>query len=300
MTVMSLVTLLEQDRRPRGPRPGTGRPGKRPRLPAAVPAAARAGSSPRDGRARRSKMPASRCRKPSCTSESSAGEIAHRAAPHTVALALRSSTRSKKAWMLGHRIGVGIREGRSQAALDECLGDAIDDRVAQVFLALEVVVEVALADSALAEHVVQRGGLVALHVDEPGGRVQDLVPRGRALGASRLGLGLGLADIPGSVRHRRPLPSVGYTDQSVQNDSERTPACQLFQIRHLWQLVTVRKLQELEQVRRSDRRAGRSPPTPPSVVWMRLRSSGVGRLAEQRPDLPLRLASRSRVGQPRA
>jgi hypothetical protein len=40
-----------------------------------------------------------------------------------------------------------------------------------------VVVEVALAHTARAENVVERGGVVALEVDQAGGSVENLVPR---------------------------------------------------------------------------------------------------------------------------
>ncbi len=95
------------------------------------------------------------------------GEIAHRAAAHAVALPLRVEHAIEERVELVDRIGVRVREGGPEAPLDEGAPDPIDDRVAEIFLALEVVVEVALADPALPQHVVERGGLVALHVDEP-------------------------------------------------------------------------------------------------------------------------------------
>src|SRR5260370_535648 len=64
----------------------------------------------------------------------------------------------------------------------EDLGYAILDQiVAEVFLALEVVVEVPLADAALTQDVVERGVVVAVDVDEPCRRGEDDLARGPAL-----------------------------------------------------------------------------------------------------------------------
>src|SRR6185436_1857618 len=115
-----------------------------------------------------------------------AGEIAHGAAAHAVALALDLEQPIQERAHLVERIGGGIDEGRLQGALQEALHHAIDDGEPKVFLAAEVVIEVALADSALPQHVVERGAVIAAQVDEPRRRVQDLVAGGRCLGAPDL------------------------------------------------------------------------------------------------------------------
>src|SRR6185503_10914573 len=129
-------------------------------------------------------------------------EIAHRATAHAVALPLRVEHAVEEGVELAHRIGVRIREGRSETALDEGAPDPIDDRVAQVFLALEVVVEVALADPALPQDIVERGGLIALHVDESGGGVENLIAGRSALLAPGLRLDPGLGGYRARTRHR--------------------------------------------------------------------------------------------------
>src|SRR5262249_32820694 len=111
------------------------------------------------------------------------------------------------------RRGDGIRrrvgEGRLERARDEPLHHLLDDRVAEVFLASEVVVEVPLADAALPEHVVQGGAMVSLQVDEPGGGGEDLISRRRPL------LTLDRRDRLGSGRrHHRLAPAC--TNWSVQ------------------------------------------------------------------------------------
>ena len=53
----------------------------------------------------------------------------------------------------------------------------IEDRVAELFLALEVVVEVALADIALTEHVVERCVVVAVDVDQTARRFKNRLAR---------------------------------------------------------------------------------------------------------------------------
>src|SRR2546422_185547 len=68
--------------------------------------------------------------------------------------------------------------------------------VAELFLALEVVVKVALADAALAEHVVERRVVVAVDVDQTARRFENRlarrppdsasVPARRCLGDSHL------------------------------------------------------------------------------------------------------------------
>jgi hypothetical protein len=115
-----------------------------------------------------------------------AGQVPHHAPAHAVALPLRVQDAIQERVDLGDRIRIDIREGRAQAALDEGPGRPIDDRVAQVLLALEVVVEVALPDPALPEDVVERGRLISLHVHEPRGRVDDLIAGRGPLRALRL------------------------------------------------------------------------------------------------------------------
>ena len=53
--------------------------------------------------------------------------------------------------------------------------ETVDDGVAQFFLTLEVVVEVALAHAAFAEDVVESRAMVALEVDQAGGSVETLM-----------------------------------------------------------------------------------------------------------------------------
>src|SRR5262249_46132010 len=55
--------------------------------------------------------------------------------------------------------------------------DLVEDRVAEIFLALEVMVKITLADSALPQHVVQGGRLIPPEVHQPGGRFEDRLAR---------------------------------------------------------------------------------------------------------------------------
>ena len=103
------------------------------------------------------------------------GQVAHGAAAHAVAPALVLEDAVEERVDLRDRVARGIGERGLEGALEEAPHHPVDDRVAQVFLALEVVVEVPLADAALPQDVVERGAVVALQVDEPGGGVQDLV-----------------------------------------------------------------------------------------------------------------------------
>src|SRR4030095_15740318 len=68
---------------------------------------------------------------------------------------------------------LGIREAGLERALEDRVDDLIEDGVAEVFLALEVVVEVPLADAALAQHVIERGVVIAVHVDQPARGFED-------------------------------------------------------------------------------------------------------------------------------
>src|SRR5262245_50190677 len=82
---------------------------------------------------------------------------------------------------LGHRVRTAVREDGVERASDEGLHHAIDDCVPQVFLALEVVVEVPLSDPALSQDVIEGGTVVAAEVDEAGRGVEDLIAGRRTL-----------------------------------------------------------------------------------------------------------------------
>ena len=114
------------------------------------------------------------------------GEIAHRTAPDTLALPLVFQQPIEKVVDLRDGISLGIRECRLERALGEAVDEPVDDGEAQLLLAPEVVVKVALADPAFPQHIVERRAVVPPQIDEPGRGVQDLVPRGRPLGTPRL------------------------------------------------------------------------------------------------------------------
>jgi len=109
------------------------------------------------------------------------GEVAERAAADAVAGALRLEHAIEKAPDLRERVPVRVGEARLERPLEERADDLIQDGVAEVFLALEVVVEVALADAALAQHVVERRVVVAVHADQPARRLEDRLARRAAV-----------------------------------------------------------------------------------------------------------------------
>jgi len=77
---------------------------------------------------------------------------------------------------LRQRPALGIRETGLERPFEERRNHLIEDGVAELFLALEVVVEVALADAALTQHVIERGLVVPVDVDQPGRGFQDRLP----------------------------------------------------------------------------------------------------------------------------
>src|SRR5262249_59695557 len=77
------------------------------------------------------------------------GEVTHRAASATVALALIVEDAVEQLMGLRHRIGSRVGEGGLEREVEEGSHQPVDDGVAELFLALEVVVEVALAHAAL-------------------------------------------------------------------------------------------------------------------------------------------------------
>jgi len=105
------------------------------------------------------------------------GKIAHGTAPDTVALPLVVEDPLEEVVDLGDGVRRGIRERRFERPFGEPMDQPVDDGEPQLFLAPEVVVEVALADAGLAEHVVQRGVVVAVHVDQPARRLEDRLAR---------------------------------------------------------------------------------------------------------------------------
>src|SRR5207237_9219431 len=100
-------------------------------------------------------------------------QIAERAAPDAIAGALELEKAIEEATDLRERLPLGVGEAGLERALEKRADDLIDDGVAQVFLALEVVVEVALADATVAQHVVARGVGVAVNVYQQASRPQD-------------------------------------------------------------------------------------------------------------------------------
>ena len=105
-------------------------------------------------------------------------QVAERAAPDAVARALRLEHAVEEAPDLRERPRRRVREARVEGALEERGDDLVEDRVPEVFLALKVVVEVPLADAALAQDVVERRVVVAVDVDEPGRGGEDGLARG--------------------------------------------------------------------------------------------------------------------------
>src|SRR5215831_16187266 len=117
---------------------------------------------------------------------------------------------------LRHRVGSRVGEGGLERAVEESPHQPVDDGVAELFLALEVVVEVALAHATLSEDVVERRTVVALEVDEAPGRVEDLIPRHGSLRAFRI------------RQHRVPRDSHGralyQTVGTIASDSPIEPS----------------------------------------------------------------------------
>src|SRR5262245_16976397 len=133
------------------------------------------------------------------------GEVAHGTSADAIALALTVEDSIQEAVDLLHGIRVTVCEGGRERAVDEATHQPVDDGVAELFLALEVVIEVALADTALAQHVVEGSAVVALQVNQAPRRVEDLVPRRRTPGALRL-----RQDRCLGVFHGRFVPNSGY------------------------------------------------------------------------------------------
>ena len=117
------------------------------------------------------------------------GEVAHGAPADALAPPLGLEHVVEEAADLAHPGGVGLDETGLERALLELGHELIEDRVAEVFLAAEVIVEVALPDPALAEDVVERRVLVAAHVHEPGRRLENRLPRRARVTRPRRGAG---------------------------------------------------------------------------------------------------------------
>src|SRR3989441_13103127 len=90
-----------------------------------------------------------------------------RSAADAVALALGFHHAIKKTPDLGQRFNARVRKAGIDGALDERADNPVQDRVTELFLAPEVVVEAPLADVARGEDVVERSGIVALDLHEP-------------------------------------------------------------------------------------------------------------------------------------
>src|SRR5262245_32422960 len=105
------------------------------------------------------------------------GQVPERAASHAVARALRLEDAIEEATDLRQRPPGRIREAWVQRLRDEGGDDLIEDRVTEVFLAPEVVIEAALAHAALREQIGQRRGVVALELHESLGSPDDHLSR---------------------------------------------------------------------------------------------------------------------------
>src|SRR6185295_9233611 len=116
-----------------------------------------------------------------------AGEVAPEAPADAIGLSLRLEHPVQEAEDLPQALGDGVGEARLQRALDEAADELVEDREAEVFLAPEVVVKVAFSDSTLPKHVVQRGVLIAAHVHEPRGSLDDRLPGGTAVAGTARG-----------------------------------------------------------------------------------------------------------------
>src|SRR5262245_12155450 len=101
------------------------------------------------------------------------GQVPERAASHAVARALGLEDAIEEATDLRQRPSSRIREAWVQRLRDEGGHDLIKNRVTEVFLAPEVVIEAALAHAALREQIVQRRGVVALDLHETLGSRDD-------------------------------------------------------------------------------------------------------------------------------
>src|SRR5262249_23716671 len=104
-------------------------------------------------------------------------EIAERTAADAGTLPLRLDHTVEEAADLGNRMAVRIRKAGIECPLHEGGDDVVEDGVAQVFLALEVVIEGPLADATSTEEVVERGRVVALDEYQALRRGQDRIPR---------------------------------------------------------------------------------------------------------------------------
>src|SRR5215467_15236979 len=131
---------------------------------------------------------------------------------------------------LRHRVGSRVGEGGLERTVEESPHQPVDDGVAKLFLALEVVVEVALAHAALPEDVVERRTVIALEVDEAPSRVQDLIPRHGSLRALRIGQhrvprdshGRALYQTVSTIASNSPSGRCSYHSFTANSDTWRT------------------------------------------------------------------------------
>jgi hypothetical protein len=131
-------------------------------------------SSERIWLAQRSKTASMRTRKPSCASASSAARLPNGEPPRPPRSDCSATTASMNSVEPLERIDHRLAQNR-EAALGEPLELPVQHFVPQLFLAAEVVVEMALATELRAtDDVIHRGGGVSAFRDQRRGGVEDL------------------------------------------------------------------------------------------------------------------------------
>ena len=89
----------------------------------------------------------------------------------------RTSSRNASTWL--ERVAGVVSEDGGQGPRLEPVEQPVEDRVPEVLLRPEVVIEITLSGATLPEDVVERSPMVALDGHEPGGHFEDLLLDGR-------------------------------------------------------------------------------------------------------------------------
>ena len=122
---------------------------------------------------------ASRWRKPFVGIGQLGGEVADGAAADAVPGALGRQDLVEEGLDLGERVAGVVSEDGGQGPGLEPVEQPVEDRVPEVLLRPEVVIEITLSGTTLPEDVVERSPVVALDGHEPGGHLEDLLLDGR-------------------------------------------------------------------------------------------------------------------------
>ena len=103
------------------------------------------------------------------------GEVADGAAADTVSGALGRQDLVEEGLYLAERVPPMIPEDGGQGSRLESLEQPIEDRVTEILLGAEVVIEITLSGTTLPEDVGERSPMVPPNCHEPGGHLQDLL-----------------------------------------------------------------------------------------------------------------------------